>query len=114
MLAGGGAIRLIWQHRTTAWDRRQSWWPYGDRSWLTFVRFFPMALATSVICLVSFALIPFASPDGKLHTPVDWSYIAVGAYFIALIPLLLTMYFFDRPKFLMPPHLRQPYRRNTH
>jgi hypothetical protein len=109
IIFGTTVIRGLWRHRTTALDRRPSWWPGNQTSWDGFVRTLPSIFGFLVI-LIALALVGPLVPEQDRDSfgfvrPALYSLAVAALPFVAIL-LWASIYFLRRPSFLIPPHLR--------
>ena len=103
--AGGTVLAfLIWTRRYHGYDTRPIWWPYGEAQFHAVMRAFP------AVCLICWAAI--AMVVGFLLSPEKFGgglplLVSIGlAVFVLAVLLALTAALFNRPRFLVFPHLR--------
>jgi hypothetical protein len=111
----GRAIARLWRHRTNALDRRPSWWPGDERSWRGWLRTLPSATAFLAILFVGIALgplVPEQPPDAFGFVRPAWYSLPLAAAPVIATLLWISIYFFNRPQFFVPPHLRDDH--STH
>jgi len=105
-------LRKVWWHKTTSLDHRPAWWPawwLDEQSWRGFVRTIPTSCAFCWILAAVVIVGPFVPVQ-----PRDWFGFIRPAWFslpgavspFVAISLWLSVYLFNRPKFVVPPHMR--------
>ena len=100
----GLAITRIWQG-TSELDTSSapSWWPFSKALWRGVMRAFPVQ-AACVILLIGGGIGADLAGKGSAGHDIGMSIGLVGLLGIFLLALPVT--FFNRPRFLVPPHQR--------
>lgn len=104
-LAGARNVPRIWKHETTFYDTMFPWWVWGETLWRAFIRCMVFGwVCGSILCVA----ITYYAYFGDLDRDVAplWFAIPGGANLIIGAILLITVTFFNWPKFVVPPHLR--------
>lgn len=90
-------LPALWNHRTDRWDRMPEWW----------VRGLPTAIVAGWTMLLGVPLTVLAV--GRTDTVGDVLTGALGivlAAVVATATVWVTVVLFNRPRFAVPPHLR--------
>jgi hypothetical protein len=103
-----GSAFLFWHYATGLWrnaspmhpDRVAPWWPYGAISWRALLRVNTLASAMMLALAITAIVL---SIEGKTAQAVGGG---LSLFTIALLVPCLSVVFFNRPRFLVPPHLR--------
>jgi hypothetical protein len=108
-LAGGAwyapkAWRL-WHNAPSLLDSAPERWPYSNAAWRAFRR----ASVSITLYVIVYALVGllFAATGGAGSALGTASAIALAALGFVAVPVLLTVIFLSRPRFLIAPHLRE-------
>ena len=106
-LLGLPQLPRLWRHETNFYDRVPGWWGWGASGWLAWTRSITAGALGGYAAILLGLYLFFVSPLLKLSRQVDLVVIWV------LLPTLLvcfflmcTIFLFNVPKFLIPPHLR--------
>lgn len=110
MITVGGAWRLplLWRDRAPGLRTMPAVWPWGPALWRGYVRGMPSALPVLMLAVISLPLLSAVpeQPEGPFARP-----LAVVVPFFVIFGLvmgaMLGTVLFNRPKFLVPPHLRE-------
>jgi hypothetical protein len=94
-------VLRFWKHDITGLDRPRRWWVFGGEAWRAFVRITPIAVVGGWL-LVAAGVLMLTTPAGQ-RTPLA---PPLAAALLLLFVLLATIWFWNQPKFLVPPHLR--------
>lgn len=98
------AIRRVWQGTSELDDSNPApWWPFSDALWRGTARAFP-ALGACVIVLIGAGIAGDLAEKDSTGYNVAMSVGLVGLLGIFLLGLPIT--FYNRPRFLVPPHQR--------
>jgi hypothetical protein len=100
----------LWRHENTALDHRPAWWPGGLVSWRGFVRTLPLAVLFCWLLTLFIVLGPFIPEqprDAFGFIRPAWYSLPLAIAPLVAIPLWISIYLFNRPRFLVPPHLRE-------
>ena len=81
-------------------DRPAPWWPYGPILWRGLLRVNTLSSATMFSLAFTAVVLTL---EGKVARAIGG---ALSLFSIALLVPCLTIVFFNRPRFLVPPHLR--------
>jgi hypothetical protein len=99
----------LWRNELQGFDRPQPWWPLSDAEWRAFVRALPLGVIQVWIMIVG-GLALTVTPEieaGPLGTTRPaWSVIPFFTLFFGNALAMVMIALFNRPKFLVPPHLR--------
>jgi hypothetical protein len=95
-------IPRFWKHDITGLDRPRPWWVFGSDAWRAFVRIMPIALVGGWL-LIAAGVLMLTTPAGQ-RTPLA---PPLAAALLLVFVLIATIWFWNQPKFLVPPHLRQ-------
>ncbi len=112
-LAVAGTYRLprYWRGETSVIPLMSRWWPFGGPLLRGWERSMPAAFASGWSLLVAFVTGSLAAAGKRTDSqPLhDLAYVgiaAIGVFFLSLF-VMATVVLFNRPKFIVPPHLRQ-------
>ncbi len=98
---------LLWQRRTTAFDRVPRWWLGGELLWRGRVR--ARAVGNLLLLVVVGIVVLFKLSGGDYHRAPHAARISLSLLALACVALFLadvSIYLFNRPKLAVPPHLR--------
>lgn len=99
---------LLWQRRTTAFDRVPRWWLAGELLWRGRVR--ARVVSNLLLLVVVTIVVVFKLTGGDYHEAPQAARISLSLLSLACVALLLadvSIYLFNRPKLAVPPHLRR-------
>lgn len=100
----GLASTRVWQGRSELnAGSPPSWWPFSDALWRGVIRAFPVQAACFTLLVGGGIGADLAGKDSQGYD-VGMSIGLVGLLGILLLALPIT--FFNRPRFLVPPHQR--------
>ena len=100
----------LWRHETTFYDRVPAWWSWGAGGWVAWVRSLPAGAAGAYAAILLGLYLFFVSPIFKLSRQADLVVIWVLLPVVCILFLIFgSIFFFGRPKFLIPPHLREEF-----
>lgn len=106
-------VPKLWRHETKIWDgRAPSWWLWGEALFRGWVRSLVVATAAGTALVILSAVVLAVDPDYDAPSDARESQAEIVAGAVAVgvwVLLTLTMFsviLFNRPKFLVPPHLR--------
>ncbi len=109
LIAVGGVRNLprIWRHEAKHLDNVPSWWPWGGALWRGYVRAMPTGVIGTIVLLAVFTALALVGeqPSGPFVRPywvVVPSLVALGLAGAVMLGVVL----FNRPKAVVPPHLR--------
>jgi hypothetical protein len=99
------AIKRIWQG-TSEYDPSDppAWWPFSLPLWRGVARAFPVQGACAILVIGGGIAADLA---GKGSPGYDFGMSVGLAGLLGLFLLALPITFFNRPRFLVPPHQRQ-------
>lgn len=98
------AFTRIWQGRSELdGSSPPSWWPFSDALWRGVMRAFPVQAACVILLIGGGIGADLAGKDSQGYD-IGMSVGVVGLLGIFLLALPIT--FFNRPRFLVPPHQR--------
>jgi hypothetical protein len=98
------AITRIWQGRSELdGSSPPSWWPFSDALWRGVMRAFPVQAACFTLLVGGGIGADLAGKDSSGYD-IGMSIGLIGLLGIFLLALPIT--FFNRPRFLVPPHQR--------
>jgi len=111
VLSAYAALQLsrLWRHETTALDHRLASWPGDEMSWRGFVRTLPSIFGFFWLLTLAIVVgppVPEQPSDSFGFVRPAWYSLPVAALPFAAIATWTSIYFFKRPRFLIPPHLR--------
>ena len=104
-LAAVRGLFYFWRGESAVWDHQPAWWPWGELAYRAWVRVMPIGVAT-------LGLLDAIHLAGGLGA---YDQDGVGYWLAALLLLSLlglffvatTVAFYNRPKWIVPPHLRR-------
>jgi hypothetical protein len=99
----------LWRHQNPVWDHKPASWPWSETTWHRFVRTWPTGLAFGCLLLfviVSAPLIPEQPRDSFGFVRPAWYSLPLAVSPFLFFGLCLSIYLVNRPRFLVPPHLR--------
>jgi hypothetical protein len=99
----------LWRNETPYWDHAPSGWPWGERAWVGFVRGLPTTMAAGCLLVLAMVLgifIPEHPRDALGFVRPWWYTFPLAALPFTMTALWLSIFFFRRPRMLIPPHLR--------
>jgi len=102
-ILGTMVLPRIWHDAARDLECPQSWWVFGEEGWRGFRRAMPVAILSSWIISIGVAILPFVPrrpPESFI-----WAVPILVAGVIAF-GLICTVWFWNWPKFVVPPHLR--------
>ena len=100
----GLAITRIWQGRSELdMSSAPSWWPFSKALWRGVTRAFPVQAACVILLIGGGIGADLAGKDSSGYD-IGMSIGLLGLLGILLLALPIT--FFNRPRFLVPPHQR--------
>ena len=103
----------LWRHETRIWDgRAPSWWLWGEALFRGWVRSLVIGTAAGTAMVFALGVMLVVQPD--LDNPQSsqesqLEVVAIGValgVWILLTLMLFSVILFNRPKFVVPPHLR--------
>ena len=105
VLAAVRGLVYIWRGESAVWDHRPAWWPWGEQVFRAWVRVMPIGVATlAVLDAIYLAKgLGVYDAEGRL---VYWACAALALSLLALFLLATTVAFYNRPSWVVPPHLR--------
>lgn len=92
----------FWKHKTTSLDRPQPWWLFGGEAWRAAMRIMPISIIGGWV-IVAGGVAMWLQPAGETRSP--WAPPLAAALLLVFI-LIATIWFWNQPKSLVPPHLR--------
>jgi hypothetical protein len=95
---------VIWEKPSPVFDQPLAWWVWGEALWRAYVRVLPVGSAVFAVLMV--ALVPAIygiGGDAGLVISVAVAVLDLAAWVV----LMATIALFNRPRSLVPPHLRQ-------
>ncbi len=111
-LAIAATYRLprYWRDEISVVPAMSRWWPFGDPLLRGWERSMPAAFAAGWSLVVAFvtgwlATVGKRTDSQTLHDLAYVGFAAIGVFFLSLF-VLATVVLFNRPKFIVPPHLR--------
>jgi hypothetical protein len=100
----------LWRHETDFWDgKAPGWWVWGETLFRGWVRSLIALTLTGTLLLGVFVLGVIADIGEESQTSSDAVQLAFAVSFVLLVLLFIagiTVSLFNRPKFIVPPHLR--------
>jgi hypothetical protein len=100
----GLAITRIWQGRSQLDESSPpSWWPFSEALWRGVARALPVQIACVILLIGGGIGADLAGKDSSGYD-IGMSIGLAGLLGIFLLALPIT--FFNRPRFLVPPHQR--------
>lgn len=106
---GTWVMPRVWRDElATGGEHAPGWWPWGEALWQGYRRLPPLGLAWFVVALVfglGSAFVP-EQPQGPFVRPY-WAVIPFLSALGLISAAMLGVVFLNRPKFIVPPHLRE-------
>jgi hypothetical protein len=105
-LASVGLVRL-WRREVFSADM-PSWWPYGGALWRGYVRAMPVGSISFLVLMAGLLILIFVPTEGGCcgFAVPNWFVFPFLISFFGTLGLALSVILFNRPRFIVPPHLR--------
>ena len=104
VLAAVRGLVYIWRGKSTVWDHRPAWWPWGEQAFRAWVRVMPIGVATLAVLDAIYLAKGLGVYDAE--GVVYWAGAALALSLLALFLLATTVAFYNRPSWVVPPPLR--------
>jgi hypothetical protein len=102
LIVATALLPRYWKHDITALDRPQPWWVFGGDTWRAAIRIMPVSIVGGWIVIAT-GIAMWLEPAGETRSP--WA-VPLGAGLLMSVLLMLTIWFWNWPKLLVPPYLR--------
>lgn len=104
VLGGVRGLVYFWRGELGVWDHEPAWWPWGEVAFRAWVRVMPIGVATLAVLDAVHLATGLGVYEGG--GAVYWAGAALALSLLVLFLLATTVAFYNRPSWLVPPHLR--------
>lgn len=106
-IVAGRRVPLLWRNQTTMYDRVPSGWLWSAGAWRAVVRSGPVLTCAMPIWVAAIMIGPLVPAHHWAGFARPWWYVvpAIGVLLVGLA-LFGSIVLINRPKLLVPPHLR--------
>jgi hypothetical protein len=101
---GTAMLPRYWRGDFPAFDRPQGWWAFGDESWRAFRRTYALCVVAAWLIAIGTVLLPYVPRRPPESLPFA---IPFGAALLIVFVLMNTVWYWNWPKVVVPPRLRQ-------
>lgn len=95
--------RRLWRRQATKLDVQPSVWPWGAPAWRAYRRVTPLLSCVSVVVFAACLALVLSDGGGSASTIAIGVLLVAAAILLVLVPPIVLL---NRPRVLVPPHLR--------